>query len=249
MEHYFKKNVPFFEKRASSPPMIDWRGKNVMVASVCLGAVKNAVVCFAASRPELGENFLQQSQQLVSEAMSVFESARERDEVGLDRPAITLASRLAQALAPDLSIGKSPVPFEAFSTYIEAAGRLLEEVNAARVLWALFAVLEGRSDEYSRARDRKLRTHLDFREEMPLVHLLPELHERADHPGWARYETVFARWLNPVLTTDSYASNFRDEFAGVMSLLWARDHLKRLERETLLRTYFGETLTIPAPVN
>jgi hypothetical protein len=102
--------------------------------------------------------------------------------------------------------------------------------------------------EYARARDKKLRTHRDFREEMPLVHLLPELHERADHPGWAIYETVLARWLNPVLKTESYASNFRDEFAGVMSLLWARDHLKMLDRDTLLRTYFGETLSIPVPV-
>ncbi len=171
-----------------------------------------------------------------------------RDEVTLDRPAIVLANRLGSVLAPDVFLEKWPVPFEAFPAYIRDGGRLLEEANAALFIWGVLGVFEGREDEFARAKRTKRGTHRDFREEMPIVPLLPELWGRPDHRGWAVYETVLARWLNPILTTESYASNFQSYFAGVMSLLWVRYHLKRLNRDTLLKTYFGETLSVPVPV-
>lgn len=248
MAAYFRKNSASLEGRSRGREAIDWRNPSALPGVICLGPIADAIISFGAREPVAAGRFLERGDWVLHQAVDLFGEASDRDAIDFDRPCIALASRLGAVLAPDVFGEPWPVPFDAFRRYIEADGRLLEETNAGRVLWALDAVLEGEAAEYDAARSLKVRSHRDLRDEMALVPSLWDLSRDPQHPQWAEYERILARWLNPLLRTTSYASNFQDMMAGLLALIWAKSRLGRLDRETLLATYFGETLSIPVPV-
>jgi hypothetical protein len=80
MEQNFQKNISFFEKRALASRSIDWTGKNLLVGSICLGALQYAISASAAHRPELAEGLLVRASEGLSEAFAARGGVRERDE-------------------------------------------------------------------------------------------------------------------------------------------------------------------------
>jgi len=248
MSSYFAKNPAFFASKARGDRPVDFSHPRVAPGGVCLGVIHDAVVCCAAGHDDLARGILLVGERLIHEALDRFGARLERDFIDLDRPQMALARGLGSILAPDLFGALWPVPFDAFPRFIEADGRLLEEANAGRVLWALYAVFEGAEDQYQASRALKLRSHRDLRQEMAFVPALPDLFQGPDHSRWAEYEPILARWLNPILQTKSYASNFQDMMAGLLVLIWAKRRLGRLDRETVLASYFGETLSVSVVV-
>ncbi|MFI5091377.1 MAG: hypothetical protein ACHP7P_15145 [Terriglobales bacterium] len=248
MAFNFEKNRDLLSKLGDRRESIAWDAGTVLVGSICMGPVEYFLASHAAGDAALALRFLARGKWILDQAIPRFGGDVNRDPIDLDRPRMALASQLGSILAPDLFGDAWSVPFDAFPRYIEADGRLLEEANAGRILWAFFAAFEDSGDQYQTARVLRLRSHQDFREEMALVATLAELTEAPNHPQWVEYETILARWLNPILATKSYASNFQDMMAGLLSLVWVKHHLGRLDRETLLATYFGETLRVPIVV-
>lgn len=248
MALYYRDNESFLagESQDYQPPT--WDRPASLVGAMCTRPFRDSLSCLAASDSAVAARFLARGKWILDQALPRFGNDHSRDLIDLDRPRIALASRLGAVLAPDVFGEPWSIPFDAFRRYIEADGRLLEETNAGRVLWALDAVLEGEAAEYDAARSLKVRSHRDLRDEMALVPSLWDLSRDPQHPQWAEYERILARWLNPLLRTTSYASNFQDMMAGLLALIWAKSRLGRLDRETLLATYFGETLSIPVPV-
>jgi hypothetical protein len=244
MRHYFEKNASFFEKKAVQPTPIDWSRPNVRVGLICLGSLEDVITSAAAGRTRLVDSFLAQAHRLISEAIVKFGAALERDEADLDRVAMSLASWLGHALSPSQFSDPWPVPFDAFPRYIQAGGAALEEQNAARVLWAILGIFEEKIGEYRAAHSLKLRVHRDFRDEVALLGRLEELRSTSEGPVWVEYERVLARWLNPTLETRSFASNFQNHIAAAMTLVWCKYHLRNSDKESVLSTYFGETLSV-----
>jgi hypothetical protein len=244
---YFEKNEASFNQAPNLE--VNWDKRNVMAGAICLSLVRDFVICVAAGSESLGDAILGRAGILLRQAMARFGDAVDRDQIRLDRIELALAERLGAVFSPGASNEVHSVPFDAFPRYLEAPGINLEESNACRVLWALLAVLEGNQEEYEAARDAEVRVHSELRAEMKLVPTLPDLAADASCSGWSAFEEVLARWLNPVLKTTSYASNFQEPFAASMSLFWCKYHLTQLDRSTLIGTYLGEKTGIPVIVN
>ena len=247
MRGAFEKNRDFLAKERSAP-LPDWSRRSLLIGRLALGPIRDAVVCFAAGEEVLATKLLERGAQLIATGMAHFGSDIERDAIKRDRVELVLAANLGRTLCPEFYSSPPPVPFDAFPRYLDGDGAEPEEKSASRFFWGLLAVLERNDAEYEKARDLKVRTHPDLRAEAALISHLSELSANADHAVWRDYETVLARWLNPKLSTASDAYLFREDLAGALSLLWCRDRLRRLDRETLLCTYYGETLSIPVRV-
>lgn len=244
------KNRDSIATDATTVESLNWKKPHILIGGICLAAIEeDAVRCFAASDTPLAMASLERGRRLIDEAPVRHPDLPGRDFVSLDRIKVALADRVERVLRPAPLADASRVPFEAFERYLTGGKESrLEDDNACKILRALFAIFEERPDEYAAALSKKGRTHRDFREEMAL---LPELgrlaNDRADE-GWNRYESVMARWLNPILETDSDASLFQDELRGLLVLNWAKYRVGKLDRETVLSLYFGEGLGVPMAV-
>lgn len=245
----YQKNLNFFREKVAQDEPISWT-PNVMAGSVCLSAIEYAVTCFGAGDQEIATGLLARGRRIIKGARDYFGQASERDRINLDRPTIAIACRLGSILDSEGFGSDWAVPYDAFPPYIRSVGELgdVELQNAAKFLWALLAIFEEKPGEYRNALDLKMKKHRELRGEMELVPKLGRVVTSSADVGWSEYETVLARWLNPVIETESYAENFRGQFAAVLALVWCMYRLKRLDREALLKTYFGETVSIPVPV-
>jgi hypothetical protein len=247
MKWYFERN----EASYRHPPEgeeVNWKNPLARIGSIVFRPVKDAIVCFAVDENSLATGFLSRGGHLLRQAVGFFGTAPDRDGSRLDRPTFAIVSRLGRVLSPDDFPAQWPVPFEAFRRYVEGEGGSPDEQNIAAILWALLGVFDELPAEYGAARELRLRVHAELRREMALGRILWGLARDPGDPQWAEYEAVLARWLNPILETGGVASNFQDHVAALMVLVWCRYHLKKLDRETVLGTYFGETLSVPVPV-
>ena len=247
MCRYFARNEASFEKRPTLE--VDWERRNVMAGAICLGLIRDVVICTVAGSESLGDAILGRAEFLLRQALSRFGDAIDRDQIDLDRIELALTARLGAVFSPAcFSEVLSEVPFDAFPRNLDAPGAKLEECNACRVLWALLALLEGNQEEYAAAKGAKMRVHSDLRAEMKLVSGLPDLVADAGCDDSSGFEDVLARRLNPLLKTTSYASNFQEVFAARLSRFWCKYHLKQLGRAALIGTYLGDTLSVPVTV-
>ena len=250
MTWYFNKNAASLERDASKPDDlgVDWEHPDVLAGDLCLADVDRAIAAFAAGAPDTGEGLLDRTHHMATEGWTRLANATERDEIDLTRVDIVLTHRIGAVLAPERFTERWEVPFEAFPRYLKAKGSDLEVRNAVRVLWALLAVFEEGFEEWGAAMGFKLRAVASLRGEAELVPALARLCRTADDPLWADYERVLARWLNPVLLNIGVVALLRFQLATLLSLVWCKYHLGRLDRDTLLSTYFGETVSVPVVV-
>jgi len=140
MVSYFDKNRLHLDERADKREAIAWGNPSALVGIICMGPVTDSLRCLAAGNEVFASRFLARGKWILDQAIPRFGGDVSRDLIDLDRPRVALASRLESILAPGLLADPWPVPFDAFPRFIEADGRLLEESNAGRVLWALEAV-------------------------------------------------------------------------------------------------------------
>jgi hypothetical protein len=243
----YQKNQEAFRKQLSEPDSVAWSGTGVMIGALCLHPIALAFTCYAAGDDALGDSMLQRSRARTEEAFHRFGASAEFDDMRLDRMQIALSDRVELAAGT----GSQPfgsVPFDSVRTYFFDNGRVLEEKNAAQLYWAVFALLEGDHDQYRRALELKTRKHRDFVSELAMLPKLPDMLVSDAPEEWLPFEEVMSCWLNPTLLTDSFASNFQTDFAFLLSLFWCKYRLRSVDRDVLLRTYLGETLSVPVAV-
>jgi len=245
----YGRNRDGFRKEISEPDAVPWSTPGILIGALCLHPIINALICLAAGDGELGDAFLNRARARTDEAVSRFGANVELDQVALYRVQIVLSDRfeLAAGVAGHRT-GTLPVPYEAFHTYCADRNNLPEERNAAQFYWALFALFDGNEDELRSALATKSRKHPDFVNELALLPQLPAMIASDDAASWLPFEEVASRWLNPKLMTQSYACTFQNDFALLLSLIWTKYRLRSINRDTLLRTYLGETLSVPVPV-
>ncbi len=244
MQWYYRKNPDYF---GAQPGSVEWGRPGLLVASAALRLIKDPVICFAVDDVGAAERLLDRAGGSLLQGIDALGQRTERDGIDLDRPALSLASLLGNVLAPQSVAYRWPVPWEAFPSYISGSKKA-DQRSTTRVLWALFAMVADRREEYERALRAKTPTHRDLQREEALLPQLWRLRESGDDDGWGAFEHVLARWLNPLFTTESAVSVFRDHGAGLLTLAWCLYRLRKQDRTVLLRTYFGETLSTPVLV-
>ncbi len=242
---YYQKNKKYFLQEPGRLACLDWSKPGLMVGPICLGAVSDSIVCFAADDRATGESFLAINCQLIENAILHFGPMTELDEAGLVRVEISVAYQVARALYPSSSHALHSIPFDAFLRYMDARGSTLVEKNAAVVAWRLAGMLEGDLEQHAAACRVKPRGHRDLREEMAMSHSLPDLSADRSASGWESFRVILERWVDPQFDTDSYATNFQDLLAALLVLFWAKYRLGGIDRRNILDTYLGESLNPP----
>jgi hypothetical protein len=249
MEASYNKNKKYLADKGLRQPSIDFSRYGLLIGKICLNPITQSMDCFAANDEVLGESLLNLAIKINNIVISKFGNTPSIDKEGLDRIEVAIANRMLLGLGVGDAVQKWDVPFDAFPSYISHSSRQPEERIAAQILWGLLGVFENKIDQYEKAIETSVKSHPDLNQEIDLLRLIVNLSSNPNDSNWSSFEKVLARWLNPILRLDSNATLFREDFAMVLVLFWCKFKAQRLDRDYILNTYFGETLTIRVHVN